>query len=703
MRFITLLTFALLAGTCFAQFSTTGGPVDTQGQCWALWADGETALMGFNENLYRTTNGGATWELLNNGIPEGVDPRTIEYTNGLFVVGTNNNFRLYMSEDGGDSWNASAANPLLIPTASAVAGGHHFMGGTLNEPSQVDPSNGGLIPTGASGTLTHALNHVGENEVWQAAGSVSSAQTRYSTDAGATWTALAEEPQVDIGGGLIWSAIPQDFVRCADRIIAGTSLVGFPIIYSDNNGVSWTPGDLPSTTWSDYGKRFAKVSNDHLLTTNLEGIWKSTNQGETWTLIQAIEHVRTMVLFNGDHLLVGTDDGVCEFANYGEGELVAKHGAAGGASSLVAYQDQVWTFAGGALQAYDSDAGAWNAVQSTTTSGEALPDGPLFMAGDSVFIVGDQLAAAHADELSFTLRSAQTFGFDVTTTVADFGTVKFVGTRDGWSTGDIYRSTDGGLTFEVASFNNTVAYGYGGLNGNYAEAFWQIGSTLWVDMNAGYAVSEDDGVTWTFYGTTWDDSHLMPLNGVMYRFNIDSFDGSGGTLSSSTENGVSWTDMPLDGIPGNGSAYGVFVAGGQLYTHHHEDGSQGLYSWNGSSWTFEPGTDGAPSADMQALVLAGGVLYGAWNQSGVWAAGQVDMSIEDFNSAQLLYPNPARDYVNVGAGNTVMSVTDLRGTALPIQLLSGGRLDVSDLLAGIYLVHTKQAGTSMTERLVVVD
>ena len=90
----------------------------------ALWAEGQTAFMGFDNNLYRTTDGGST------------------------------------------------SNPLLVPTASAVAGGKHFIGGTLNEPSELDPTTGDLTPTGASGTLTHGLNHVGPDEIWQAAGSV---------------------------------------------------------------------------------------------------------------------------------------------------------------------------------------------------------------------------------------------------------------------------------------------------------------------------------------------------------------------------------------------------------------------------------------------------------------------------------------------------------------------------------------------------
>lgn len=80
-------------------------------------------------------------------------------------MGFDNN--LYRTTDGG-----STSNPLLVPTASAVAGGKHFIGGTLNEPSELDPTTGDLTPTGASGTLTHGLNHVGPDEIWQAAGSV---------------------------------------------------------------------------------------------------------------------------------------------------------------------------------------------------------------------------------------------------------------------------------------------------------------------------------------------------------------------------------------------------------------------------------------------------------------------------------------------------------------------------------------------------
>ena len=57
---------------------------------------------------------------------------------------------------------------------------------------------------------SNGLNHVDPEEIWQASGSVFGAETRHSNDAGESWFTLDQEPQVDIGGGLLCQAVPQD-------------------------------------------------------------------------------------------------------------------------------------------------------------------------------------------------------------------------------------------------------------------------------------------------------------------------------------------------------------------------------------------------------------------------------------------------------------------------------------------------------------
>lgn len=70
----------------------------------------------------------------------------------------------------------------------------------------------------------------------------------------------------------------------------------------------------------------------------------------------------------------------------------------------------------------------------------------------------------------------------------------------------------------------------------------------------------------------------MVHDGAMYRFNIGSFDASQRTLATSTDNGASWTELALDGIPGSSEFFGVYSANGGLLTHHFAGDAPGLYT-----------------------------------------------------------------------------------------------------------------------------
>ncbi len=219
--------------------------------------------------------------------------------------------------------------------------------------------------------------------------------------------------------------------------------------------------------------------------------------------------------------------------------------------------------------------------------------------------------------------------------------------------------------------------------------------------DAGYAVSTDDGLNWTFYGDTWDDSYLMVHDGAMYRFNIGSFDASQRTLATSTDDGASWTELALDGIPGSSEFFGVYSANGGLHTHHFAGDAPGLYTWNGAGWALTDGTNEAPAEDIQALVYADGAFYGAWAQSGVWTSGEVQMQVGEHTLQAGLYPNPAQAHVRLDTDAELVTITDLRGVAQEILTLGNGELDVSGYPAGIYLLHLDQNGARAAVRLVV--
>ena len=205
MKRLLLAFCAILTGVnSFGQLGYTGGRNSTKGQCWSIWASNDTAFIGFNDNLYRTYDGGLNWELRNVGIPIGVDPRTIELVNGKLIVGTNDNSRIYRSDDFGDNFQAGtgAITSIAIPTASTSSLNGSFIGGTNFDPHRYDFGTDDWVSTG-NGGITHGMRHLGGDTIWICSGSIANGTTSYSHDDGLTWTAVAQEPQTDVGGGTI--------------------------------------------------------------------------------------------------------------------------------------------------------------------------------------------------------------------------------------------------------------------------------------------------------------------------------------------------------------------------------------------------------------------------------------------------------------------------------------------------------------------
>ncbi|HPF11555.1 MAG TPA: T9SS type A sorting domain-containing protein [Flavobacteriaceae bacterium] len=81
-----------------------------------------------------------------------------------------------------------------------------------------------------------------------------------------------------------------------------------------------------------------------------------------------------------------------------------------------------------------------------------------------------------------------------------------------------------------------------------------------------------------------------------------------------------------------------------------------------------------------------------------------NLGTERFQSNQFsIYPNPARDYVNitsVNSGEKQVQIFDVLGKQVMNQTVTNG-LNISKLNSGIYLVKISQGNTSETKKLVV--
>lgn len=702
-----------------AQLTYTGGPVNNTSESWAIWARNDSAVMGYDKALYRTLDGGDNWELLTNGIGIDVDPRTIEYTDGKLIVGTNSGSRIYQSDDFGESFTAGTGSlsAIVVPTASTSGTAFSMMGGTNFDPHTFDFGTDDWTSTG-NGGITHGMTYLGQDTIWICSGGTSSGTTSYSHDNGQTWTPVTTEPVTDIGGGIMWTTYAQDFVKAGSRIVIYTNLNGFPILYTDDYGTTWNAGSLSSTSYSDYGKKFIKVNDNHLITVNLGGLFKSTDQGATWSLIQPIGAIRTIQLWKGDKVLVGTANGVYEYDNYGEGSLIKTHGVGSTPSNLVLNNG---TLIGGnksAIHKYDLSGQTWSLLNDTVFFSGAISGSRMALTGDSLFaFTSTNYFISGDDGMTFKVGDISRFGYQMPSMAAQLNGQKFMATYYNGGGGPqpprIYYSSDDGASYTQAAFTNSVSYGLGGNGGNFVEKFLETSNGILVaDLNAGYALSSDGGQNWTFEGGVWMESYLAVNGNRIYRMTYESIPSDERKFEYSDDNGVTWNDVALTGLPNSGSAgylgfWGVWNAGGEIYTYNAFESPRGLYAYNEgtSSWSAVANSS-YPVDDwvgITDLTEANGELFVNWTKSGVWTTGAVSTAIDTQQSFPvMLFPNPVSDVLNIQAsGDFGFEVFNIDG-----KLVFSGRgrdfeqFNTINLSEGLYHIVIEKGNERIVKKFV---
>lgn len=692
-----------------AQFTFTGGPLNVKGSCKTIWASGDTAYVGFQESLYRTYNGGNSWELLSTGIPADADPRTIEYSSGSLVIGTNNNSRIYTSTNGGDNFTGGTGSitSIFIPTTSSSSPNAMLIGGTNSDPHQYDFSTLDWVSTG-NGGITHGIACVGQDTIWECSGSIATGTTRYTYDNGLTWTAVTTEPQTDIGGGVIQTTKAQDFLKVGNRTLVASNLNGFPVLYTDDNGVSWNSSNLGSTSYSDYGKRFLKVNNNHLLTTNLSGLWKSTDQGVTWTLVQSIAGIYTMSLWKTDHVLIGTTQGVFEYDNYGDGVLVEQHGVSASVSNLVEDSNgNLLAATKEGLSRFNINTQQWSLVSDTIINNVQLSGTHVNVINDTIFVSGNGLFTSGDNGQTFTYRDNQAFAFQKPNIIANISGKKLMGTRKVYQGGGtpktpkIFYSTDDGITYTEATFSNNVAHGFSAVSDNFVEAFLEAGNTIVADMNTGYAISQDGGVNWTYTGDVWSQSIMATKGSSIYHFKLSGIWLDQRSLEISTDDGATWTAVSLNGLPNSGGAnykgfYGVWNVGGEIYTYNINEAPEGLYEYNtnSNSWTLVNNSVGILWEGITFLDKFNGNFFANGSLNGTWSTqATIGLNKPPLSTTIQVYPNPSTGIIQVenpSAKEGLVQVFSMHGVKLYEQKLNrtNTQLDLNHLAKGQYIIQT---------------
>ena len=497
-------------------------------------------------------------------------------------------------------------------------------------------------------------------------------------------------------------------MKVGNRVIAAVDLNGFSILYTDDYGQSWSASDIPGQAYSDYGTRLLKVSDNHLLTTTTAGIFKSTDQGATWTLIQQLAKIRTMKIWKGDHLIVGTDNGICEFGNYGEGGLVKKHGAKSSPSNLVVTSNgNILAGNESGLFAFNTTSASWSLLTDTLGNGNSMAKvNGMSQVDDTLFVFLDGKFATSVDE-GVTLVSGNSSRFQSRplTAVNKLGSRVFAGNKTlGNGQPDIYYSDDNGATYTKATFTNNIAYGYLGLGVNFIEKFFSTPNAIIADMNAGYAISTDDGVNWKYTGTAWDLSYMETIGSNIYHYNFDGLSQNDKKLKVSSDAGETWTDVALNGLPSppagiDGVYQAIFVLNGKLTTYQGFESPRGIYQFEegAQTWTIVANTECVLQNfnGISDMIFTDGEIYANWFLNGTYKTGSVASVLNNPSIEEaILYPNPAKDKFQVkwnAVQKKQIEVYSINGLLMSTGIYSSGQsLSIADWPAGMYFVTLDQ-------------
>lgn len=298
----------------------------TFGQCSeeikAVWARNDTAFVGANDSLFRTFDGGSSWEFVQ--LPDNhtsPSPREIEVIGNTLLVATNSGKnRVFTTTDWGNNWisvsnglEQIAGNSLHIPrTATSTSNGIFFLGGNSN----IKKLSENTWSEQVSG-FGNVVRELGKDTIWASTGT-STSLTKYSHDGGATWTQITSEPRYVITPTFSLGLKFNDIVKIGQSIVVSATLNGQVLFKTDDYGTTWTNvTNSVGNVNQENGKKFLKISDDLLFYAGASGVWKTTDQGDTWTKTITNGAIRSITKWKKNKLLLATTNGLFEYDDLG--------------------------------------------------------------------------------------------------------------------------------------------------------------------------------------------------------------------------------------------------------------------------------------------------------------------------------------------------------------------------------------------------
>ncbi|MBN1989082.1 MAG: PKD domain-containing protein [Bacteroidales bacterium] len=281
---ISLLLF--LSGSLLAQWTSRTLPNGATLNKVFAYNKSTAFLVGANNAIYKTTNGGATWDAVTVNVPEGntyniMDVEFFNANNGFAVTAAGKdadknsvNALLLVTTDAGLTW-----NPMDLTV---------FSDATANDAT--DPMAGTSLVFNAIHCSTNAI-YTGLR--WKSAdGSVNHSFLFKSTNLGSTWSRIGD----DLGSVTI-----NGIVSSVDTLYIGGASGTFKV--SRNGGTSWN--DYSNATAYTSVNDLRLLASNFVLISTTKGLFSSADYGVTTTQHTTVGSFDALAVDNGDVLFTG--------------------------------------------------------------------------------------------------------------------------------------------------------------------------------------------------------------------------------------------------------------------------------------------------------------------------------------------------------------------------------------------------------------
>lgn len=678
--FIFICTFSLFSQIDWTQLdgpSGTGIGVVIALEDGIILAGSSAASTFEGTGLYRSSDNGASWIKISDGIPEDAIVNGISYLGGAVYCAVENQ-ELFKSTDKGLTWIQTEGLSTNTTSQAMTSNGYLYSFGFVNAVRSTD-----------GGNTWEAMSGISEDHISEAWGcAVDSKDNLYilpnnkgvykSSDFGVTWAKLSN--------GLTDMNCRAIYIDSDDNLFVGTWTAGIFVSTDEGESFALKSTGLPTGNSHPKVKRFSENKTTKTIYASLpfNGIYQTSDMGENW--VNGSENLNftwanDVCIAPDNKIWVATEVGGL-FGSSDDGdtwEQAKIKGALKGIYEFYETNDAIYTATGdGGIYKSTNHGDEWDTFLEPYTMPQSfilafiiLPNGNyLYSRNQNGFFL---ISSNNSTEKKFT-----EFGNDLPETFLLNNNLLYAGFR----ASGIYISSDEGETWtkEEGAIENKSIYSMAvNSNGDIFAGTNRQGFFRKKSAGEWEKLSLDENL---FFGATAVNSAGELFVGV-----------AEGGIYKSTDDGDTFTKIndEIDAISMAISSDNQIFVGTNSDTYYSPDNG---VTWQHPTEGYHGGYSRTLAIDKDSYVYVG-TMNGGINRTKITITALQDT---EYNSGAItLFPNPAKGKMSFSTdlNDFHVSIFDVLGNRISKTHVENGSnhsLDLSDLQTGVYNLILEKDG-----------